>query len=68
LPTPDGITLAAEYKYNPVHELEGDIEALKLVDLVSLILMIISKQFKVNSSLYIPGIGRTFRIQVIISK
>ena len=43
LPTPDGITLAAEYKYNPVHELEGDIEALKLVDLVSLILIIISE-------------------------
>jgi hypothetical protein len=43
LPTPDGITLAAEYKYNPVHELEGDIEALKLVDLASLILIIISK-------------------------
>jgi hypothetical protein len=43
LPTPDGITLAAEYKYNPVHELEGDIEALKLVDLVSLIIIIISK-------------------------
>ena len=35
LPTPEGITLAAEYKYNPVHELEGDVDALKLVDLES---------------------------------
>lgn len=30
---PDGIALAADHKYKQVHELEGDIEALKLVDL-----------------------------------
>jgi hypothetical protein len=31
--TPDGVVLASDYHYNPVHELEGDVEALKLVDL-----------------------------------
>lgn len=30
---PEGIQLAAQHKYKGVHELEGDIEALKLVDL-----------------------------------
>lgn len=30
---PSGVVLASEYTYNPVHELEGDLEALKLVDL-----------------------------------
>ncbi len=30
---PDGLTLAATHRYNPLHELEGDVEALKLVDL-----------------------------------
>lgn len=30
---PNGVVLASEYTYNAVHELEGDIEALKLVDL-----------------------------------
>ena len=30
--TPDGLVLAADYKYNPVHELEGDVDALKLID------------------------------------
>jgi Ca2+-binding EF-hand superfamily protein len=30
---PAGVVLAAECVYNPVHELEGDVEALKLIDL-----------------------------------
>ena len=30
---PEGISLAANHKYKAVHELEGDIEALKLIDL-----------------------------------
>ena len=30
---PQGIVLAADYKYNQVHELEGELHALKLVDL-----------------------------------
>ena len=30
---PDGLSLAATHRYNPIHELEGDVEALKLVDL-----------------------------------
>ena len=34
LPRPEGITLAADYKSNLLPELEGDIDALKLVDLV----------------------------------
>ena len=33
---PEGLVLAANHQYNPVHELEGDVDALKLVDLVSL--------------------------------
>lgn len=31
--TPDGLVLAANYRYNRVHELEGDLQALRLVDL-----------------------------------
>jgi hypothetical protein len=31
--TPEGIVLAADYKYNALHELEGEVSALKLVDL-----------------------------------
>jgi hypothetical protein len=31
--TPDGLVLAANYRYNNLHELEGDIQALRLVDL-----------------------------------
>lgn len=31
--TPEGIVLAADYKYNSLHELEGEVAALKLVDL-----------------------------------
>ena len=30
---PDGLVLAADYKYKAMHELEGDLEALKFVDL-----------------------------------
>ena len=30
---PAGVTLAADYQYNTVYELEGDVQALKLVDL-----------------------------------
>ncbi len=30
---PAGVVLAADYQYNPVYELEGDVGALKLVDL-----------------------------------
>lgn len=30
---PEGIELAANHRYSQIHELEGDIEALKLVDL-----------------------------------
>lgn len=30
---PEGLTLAANHRYNQTHELEGDIEALRLVDL-----------------------------------
>jgi hypothetical protein len=30
---PDGLVLAANYRYNNLHELEGDIQALRLVDL-----------------------------------
>ena len=30
---PEGLVLAADYKYNGMHELEGDLEALKFVDL-----------------------------------
>ena len=33
IPVPDGLVLAADYRYNPVHELEGDVEALRLIDL-----------------------------------
>lgn len=32
---PNGLVLAADYDYNPVHELEGNVEALNLVDLES---------------------------------
>ena len=31
--TPDGLVLAANYRYNNLHELEGDLQALRLVDL-----------------------------------
>jgi hypothetical protein len=31
--TPDGLVLAADYKCMPIHELEGDLHALKLVNL-----------------------------------
>ena len=31
--SPDGIVLAADYRYRTVHELEGDVDALKLIDL-----------------------------------
>lgn len=31
--TPDGLVLAADYQYNSVHELEGDVRALGFVDL-----------------------------------
>lgn len=31
--TPEGLVLAADYKYNSLHELEGEVSALKLVDL-----------------------------------
>lgn len=34
IPTPAGISLAADHKPNAVPELEGDVDALKLVDLV----------------------------------
>jgi hypothetical protein len=30
---PAGVILAADYQYNPIYELEGDIAALKLIDL-----------------------------------
>ena len=33
IPVTDGLVLAANYKYNPVHELEGDVEALRLINL-----------------------------------
>jgi hypothetical protein len=33
IPTPEGLVLAANHKYNSLHELEGDVQALKLVDL-----------------------------------
>jgi hypothetical protein len=33
--TPDGLVLAAEYEYQQVHELEGDLAAFKLVDLTN---------------------------------
>lgn len=33
IPPPHGVKLASEQPYNPVYELEGDVEALKLVDL-----------------------------------
>ncbi|RMZ96519.1 hypothetical protein BpHYR1_053024, partial [Brachionus plicatilis] len=33
--TPDGLVLAADHKPNQVHELEGDVDALNLVDLES---------------------------------
>ena len=33
--SPNGLVLAADYSYNPVHELEGQVEALNLVDLES---------------------------------
>ena len=31
--TPDGLVLAANYRYNTLHELEGDVQALRLIDL-----------------------------------
>ena len=31
---PDGMVLAAEYEFNPIYQLEGNVEALNLVDLV----------------------------------
>jgi len=31
--TPDGLVLAANYRYNNLHELEGDVQALRLIDL-----------------------------------
>jgi hypothetical protein len=31
--TPDGLVLAANYRYNNLYELEGDVQALRLVDL-----------------------------------
>ena len=30
---PQGVVLAADYQYNQVHELEGELQALRLVDL-----------------------------------
>jgi len=33
IPAPDGLTLAADYEPSGVHELEGDLHALKLIDL-----------------------------------
>lgn len=45
LPTPEGITLAANHKPNLIHELEGDIEALRLVDLVTILRYRIDLQF-----------------------
>ena len=39
---PEGVELAANHRYSSVHELEGDVDALKLIDLVSLILIKIS--------------------------
>lgn len=33
LKTPDGLVLAADFHNNDVYELEGEVEALKLVDL-----------------------------------
>ena len=31
--TPNGLVLAADYIYNPIYELEGQVDALKLIDL-----------------------------------
>ena len=31
--TPEGLVLVADYQFNGVHELEGDLQALKQVDL-----------------------------------
>lgn len=31
--TPEGLVLAANYRYNNIHELEGDLQALRLIDL-----------------------------------
>lgn len=31
--TPEGLVLAANYRYNSIHELEGDLQALRLIDL-----------------------------------
>ncbi len=31
--TPEGVVLAANHNYNTLHELEGDVDALKLIDL-----------------------------------
>ncbi|RNA15550.1 hypothetical protein BpHYR1_027025, partial [Brachionus plicatilis] len=31
--TPDGLVLAANYRYNSLYELEGDVQALRLIDL-----------------------------------
>ncbi len=33
IPSPDGMVLAANYQYNPVFQLEGEVDALKLIDL-----------------------------------
>lgn len=33
IPSPDGMVLAANYQSNPVYQLEGEVEALKLIDL-----------------------------------
>ena len=31
---PEGVELAANHRYSKIHELEGDVDALKLIDLV----------------------------------
>lgn len=45
------MVLAAEYDYNPIHELEGEIEALSLVDL-----------HKEGLHMYIPQLTKLNRV------
>ena len=41
IPVQEGVVLAADYIYNPVPELEGDIQALGLVDLGKILFLIL---------------------------
>jgi hypothetical protein len=50
--TPEGLVLAANYKFNSIYELEGDLQALKLVDL--------DREGLTEYRSYLSGLGITY--------